>query len=71
MAGGGNSAIYDDLMRFKPEGLTPNGWALLRLRAIMDGAPEPTVLATSVAAVAALSMVLGWLVSRRLRAWAT
>ena len=28
MAGGGNSAIYDDLMRFKPEGLTPNGWAM-------------------------------------------
>jgi len=27
MVVGGNSAIYDDLMRFKPEGLTPNAWA--------------------------------------------
>ena len=24
-----NSAIYDDLIRFKPEGLTPNAWAVL------------------------------------------
>ena len=24
-----NSPIYDDLMRFKPEGLTPNAWAVL------------------------------------------
>lgn len=24
-----HSAIYDDLMRFKPEGLTPNAWAVL------------------------------------------
>jgi hypothetical protein len=28
MAAGDNSPIYDDLMRFKPEELTPNGWAL-------------------------------------------
>jgi hypothetical protein len=27
MAAGDHSDIYDDLMRFKPEGLTPNGWA--------------------------------------------
>lgn len=24
-----NSPIYDDLMRFKPEGLTPNAWAMI------------------------------------------
>ena len=29
MAAGEDSPIYDDLMRFKPEGLTPNGWAVL------------------------------------------
>jgi hypothetical protein len=28
MAVGQNSQIYDDLMRFKPEGMTPNGWAM-------------------------------------------
>jgi phage repressor protein C with HTH and peptisase S24 domain len=28
MAAGGNSPIYDDLMRFKPESLTPNAWAV-------------------------------------------
>jgi ABC-type Na+ efflux pump permease subunit len=50
--------------------LTPNGWALLRRRAIMDGTPEPGVLAASVAATAGLAVVLGWLVSRRLRRWA-
>jgi ABC-type multidrug transport system permease subunit len=50
--------------------LTPNGWALLRLRAVMDGAPEPGVLATSMAAAVGLALVLGWLVSRRLRGWA-
>jgi SOS-response transcriptional repressor LexA len=26
--GADNSPIYDDMMRFKPEGLTPNGWAM-------------------------------------------
>ena len=51
--------------------LTPNGWALLRLRAIMDGTPEPGVLAASAAGAAALAIALGWLVSRRLRSWAT
>jgi phage repressor protein C with HTH and peptisase S24 domain len=29
MDAGENSPIYDDLMRFKPEGLTPNAWAVL------------------------------------------
>jgi peptidase S24-like protein len=29
MADPGNSAIYDDLMRFKPPGTTPNGWAVM------------------------------------------
>ncbi|HET6361032.1 MAG TPA: ABC transporter permease [Gemmatimonadota bacterium] len=51
--------------------LTPNGWALLRLRAVMDGAPEPAVLAVSMAAAAGLALALGWLVSLRLRGWAT
>lgn len=51
--------------------LTPNGWALLRLRAVMDGAPEPSVLATSMTAAVGLSLALGWLVSRRLRRWAS
>ena len=49
---------------------TPNGWALLRLRAVMDGAPEPGVLAVSMAAAAGLALAIGWLVSRRLRGWA-
>jgi ABC-type multidrug transport system permease subunit len=50
--------------------LTPNGWALLRLRAVMDGAPEPGVLAVSFAAAAGLALVIGGFVSRRLRRWA-
>jgi phage repressor protein C with HTH and peptisase S24 domain len=29
MAPGPNSPIYDDLMRFKPDGLTPNAWAVM------------------------------------------
>ena len=28
MAAGENSQIYDDLMRFKPDGMTPNAWAM-------------------------------------------
>ena len=28
MTAGGDSAVYDDLMRFKPDGLTPNAWAM-------------------------------------------
>jgi hypothetical protein len=28
MGTGENSQIYDDLMRFKPEGMTPNAWAM-------------------------------------------
>lgn len=50
--------------------LTPNGWALLRLRAVMDGVPEPGLLAASMAAAAGLALALGWMVSRRLRGWA-
>lgn len=49
---------------------TPNGWALLRLRAVMDGAAEPGLLAASMAAAAGLAFAIGWLVSRRLRGWA-
>jgi ABC-type Na+ efflux pump permease subunit len=51
--------------------LTPNGWALLRLRAIMDGTPEPRLLAISAAAAIGIVVVLGWIVGRRLRSWAT
>ena len=29
MAAGKNSPIYDDLMRFKPEDITPNAWAVM------------------------------------------
>lgn len=29
MGAGESSPIYDDLMRFKPEGLTPNAWAVI------------------------------------------
>ena len=50
--------------------LTPNGWALVRLRALMDGVIEPGLLATSMAGAAGLALALGWLVSRRLRGWA-
>jgi ABC-2 type transport system permease protein len=49
---------------------TPNGWALVRLRAILDGAAEPQVLAASAGVVAAVVVVLGALVARRLRGWA-
>ncbi|HJU87163.1 MAG TPA: ABC transporter permease [Gemmatimonadota bacterium] len=49
---------------------TPNGWALLRLRALMDGALEPGILAASMAAAAGIAVALGWVVSRRLRGWA-
>jgi ABC-type Na+ efflux pump permease subunit len=50
---------------------TPNGWALLRLRAIMDGAAEPGVLAASAAVAVGIVIVLGWIVTRRLRGWVT
>ena len=49
---------------------TPNGWALLRLRAIVDGTAEPGILGASAAATLVLVLALGWLVSRRLRGWA-
>lgn len=49
---------------------TPNGWALLRLRAILDGAVDMEVLAASAAAAAAIVVALGWLVARRVRGWA-
>ncbi len=48
---------------------TPNGWALLRLRAIVDGAAEPALLAASGAATLALVVALGWIVARRLPGW--
>jgi hypothetical protein len=49
---------------------TPNGWALVRLRGILDGAAEADVLAASTGVVAAVVVVLGGLVARRLRGWA-
>jgi ABC-type multidrug transport system permease subunit len=49
---------------------TPNGWALVRLRAILDGAVEAEVLAASAGVVAAVVVVLGALVARRVRGWA-
>ena len=49
---------------------TPNGWALLRLRAIVDGAAEPGLLAVSAVAVLSVVIVLGWIVARRLGSWA-
>jgi ABC-type Na+ efflux pump permease subunit len=48
---------------------TPNGWALLRLRAIVDGAPEPRLLAVSAVGVVALLVAGCWLVTRRIRGW--
>jgi ABC-type Na+ efflux pump permease subunit len=48
---------------------TPNGWALLRLRRIMDGAPEPGLLAASALAGTVLLLACGWLVTRRVRSW--
>ena len=50
---------------------TPNGWALLRLRAIVDGAPEPDLLAISALVCAAFLVASAWLVTRRLRGWAS
>ena len=50
---------------------TPNGWALLRLREIMDGAPQIGLLAGSALAAVAFLALAGWLVSRRVRSWAT
>ncbi|HYO46106.1 MAG TPA: ABC transporter permease [Gemmatimonadota bacterium] len=49
---------------------TPNGWALLRLRAIMDGVAEPGLLAVSAAVAVGIVVALGWIVARRLRGWA-
>lgn len=50
---------------------TPNGWALLRLRAIVDGAPEPGLLAISALIGAAFLVACGWVVTRRVRGWAS
>jgi hypothetical protein len=50
--------------------MTPNGWALLRLRAIMDGVAEPGILAASASVAAGIVVALGLVVVRRLRGWA-
>ena len=49
---------------------TPNGWALLRLREIIDGAPQLGMLAVSTLTVAAFLALSAWLVTRRVRSWA-
>lgn len=50
--------------------MTPNGWALLRLRSIVDGAAEPGLLGVSAVAMLVLVLALGWIVARRLPSWA-
>jgi ABC-type Na+ efflux pump permease subunit len=50
--------------------LTPNGWALLRLRSIVDGSAESAVLAVSAAAAVVVVLALGGIVARRLPRWA-
>lgn len=49
---------------------TPNGWALLQLRGIMEGA-VPATLPVSVAAALLGITLLGWLAARRVRGFAT
>lgn len=50
---------------------TPNGYALMRLRSILEGAVDPAVLALSAAVAVGVIVVLGWLAGRRLRGFAT
>ena len=50
---------------------TPNGFALVRLREIMEGAAEPASLALAAAAALAIAAALGWLAARRIRGFAT
>lgn len=49
---------------------TPNGFALARLRSILDGAPEPGPLAAAAAGAAVLVAVLGLVTARGLRRFA-
>lgn len=49
--------------------LTPNGWALLRLRAILNGVVEPGILVTSALVAGGIVLVSGWMVARRLKGW--
>jgi ABC-type multidrug transport system permease subunit len=51
--------------------MTPNGWALLRLREIMGGEVDGGVLLISFAAGLAIVMTLGLLAARRIRGFAT
>jgi len=50
--------------------LTPNGWALLRLRDIMSGQVDAGLLLVSVAGVIAIVAALGFLAARRIRGFA-
>jgi ABC-type multidrug transport system permease subunit len=51
--------------------MTPNGWALLRLREIMGGEADAGALLVSFAAGLAIVMALGFLAARRIRGFAT
>jgi ABC-2 type transport system permease protein len=51
--------------------MTPNGWALLRLRDIMGGEVDAGMLLVSFAAGLAIVMALGFLAARRIRGFAT
>ena len=50
--------------------LTPNGWALLRLREIMGGELDPALLLASFAAGVVVVLALGYLAARRIRGFA-
>jgi ABC-type multidrug transport system permease subunit len=49
---------------------TPNGWALLRLREILDGAADPAMIGVTLAGLLALSGVFFLLTLARLRRFA-
>jgi ABC-type multidrug transport system permease subunit len=46
---------------------TPNGWALVKLRGMLDGSADATGIAAAFGIAAAVSGLLFWWVSRRLR----
>jgi ABC-type multidrug transport system permease subunit len=51
--------------------MTPNGWALFRLREIMSGEAASGVLLASIAGALVIVTVLGFVAARRLRGFAT
>ena len=50
--------------------LTPNGWALARFKEIVDGVPDPALLLTTLAGLAAVGAVLYLLCLGRLAGFA-